>query len=90
MTDPDAPCPRCGQSVVVRGSLPKWGGFRPEGLKLFSLSLQMPEVTVPNESTACLECGLVWSQLDADALRQKLRDLGTDETKQRLGLADSV
>ena len=42
-------CPRCGKALVVHGSFPSRGirfGFRPEELRLFSLSLQFPEVPV--------------------------------------------
>ncbi|QEL16407.1 hypothetical protein [Limnoglobus roseus] len=85
----DDPCPRCGQSLVVRGSYSTCGvrfGFRPEELRLFSLSFQFPEVPVPAAASACAACGLVWAELDAAALRQKLHDLGNEEVRQRLGL----
>jgi hypothetical protein len=78
-------CPRCGKELVVHGScLRRW--FRPEGLKLFSLSFQIPQVPISTQTAACAACGLVWSQLDAEALRQKLRDLGNEEVKRHLGL----
>ncbi len=81
-------CPRCGSAHVVHGSVARHGGFRPEELRWFSLSFQLPEVPVPSASAACTACGLVWGELDADALRQKLHDLGNEEVKRRLGLAD--
>ena len=84
-------CPRCGQALVVRGSYSTRGvrfGFRPEELRLFSLSLQFPEVPVPAAAAACAACGLVWAELDAAALRQKLRDLGNEGVRRRLGLLD--
>jgi hypothetical protein len=61
-------------------------GFRPKGLKFFSLSLQFPEVSVVSEAHACVACGLVWSACDAAALRQKLRDLGNEEVKRGVGI----
>jgi hypothetical protein len=65
-------------------------GFRPEELRLFSLSLQFPEVPVAAKSAACASCGLVWSELDAAALRRKLHDLGNAEVRQRLGLVEGA
>jgi hypothetical protein len=82
-------CPRCGKKLVVNGSIFKRNGFRPEGLKFFSLTFQWPEVPVPNQHAACAACGLVWSELDPAALRQKLRDLGNEEVKQHLGIDDA-
>jgi hypothetical protein len=84
-------CPQCGQVLVVHGSFSTRGvrfGFRPEELRLFSLSLQFPEVPVSGAATACAACGLVWAGLDAAALRQKLHDLGNEDVRRRLGLID--
>jgi hypothetical protein len=84
-------CPRCGQALVVHGSFPGRGlrfGFRPEELRLFSLSLQFPEVSLTAKPAACAACGLVWAELDPAILRQKLHDLGDENVKRRLGLLD--
>jgi hypothetical protein len=84
-------CPRCGQALVVQGSFSTRGvrfGFRPEELRLFSLSLQFPEVPVPGAATACASCGLVWTELDPATLRQKLHDLGNEDVRRRLGLLE--
>ncbi len=84
-------CPRCGQALVVHGSFSTRVvrfGFRPEELRLFSLSLQFPEVPVPGAATACASCGLVWSELDATTLRQKLHYLGNEDVRRRLGLVE--
>jgi hypothetical protein len=84
-------CPRCGKGLVVHGSLPgtrglaRQLGFRPEELRFFALSLQFPEVPVSAGAAACASCGLVWTELDAGALRQKLRDLGNEDVQRRLG-----
>jgi hypothetical protein len=82
-------CPRCGKSLVVHGSFPTRRarfGFRPEELRLFSLSLQFPEVPVTSGAAACASCGLVWAELDAATLRQKLHDLGNEDVRRRLDL----
>ena len=87
-------CPRCGKGLVVHGSLPgtrglvRQFGFRPEEVRLFSLSLQFPEVPVSSTAAACAACGLVWAELDAAALRQKLHDLGNEDVRRRLGLLE--
>jgi hypothetical protein len=52
-------CPRCGEALVMHGSIYN-AGFRPKRLKFFSLSFQLPEVSVPSEAAACAACGLVW------------------------------
>ncbi len=79
-------CPRCGKGIVVHGSFPTRGArFRPEELRLFSLSFQIPEVSVSGSATACASCGLVWAELDAAKLRQKLHDLGNEDVRCRLG-----
>jgi hypothetical protein len=84
----DAQCPRCGKELVVKGSFSTRTWFRPEELRLFSLSVQFPEVQVPASAAACAACGLVWTELDADVLRQKLNDLGNEHVRRRLGLLD--
>ncbi len=86
-------CPRRGQALVVHGSFSTRGvrfGFRPEELRLFSLSFQFPEVPTQSAAAACAACGLVWTELDAAALRQKLRDLGNEDVRRRLGLLEGA
>ena len=85
-------CPRCGKALIVHGSFSTRGvrfGFRPEELRLFSLSLQFPEVPVSSAAVTCASCGLVWAELDPTTLRQKLHDLGNEEVRRRLGLLES-
>lgn len=84
-------CPRCGKGLLVHGSFTQRGvrfGFRPEELRFFSLSFQFPEVPLPGTAVACASCGLIWTELDAATLRQKLHDLGNEEVKRRLGLLE--
>ncbi len=91
MTDGEK-CPRCGKSLVLHGSFSTRGlrfGFRPEELRLFSLSLQFPEVPVSAAAAACPLCGLVWAELDPAVLRQKLDDLGNEDVRRRLGLLET-
>jgi len=59
-------------------------------LKLFTLSFHLfSEVALSSGAAACTACGLVWCELDAAKLRKKLRDLGSDEIKEHLGLDDN-
>jgi hypothetical protein len=76
--------------MVVHGTFSTTGrlGFRPEELRLFSLSFQVPEVGLSVKPAACAGCGLVWAELDPDTLRQKLVDLGNEHVKLRLGLVE--
>lgn len=43
----DENCPRCGEALIVEGSIFRRSGFRPERRKVVWLSLQLPEVPVP-------------------------------------------
>ena len=84
-------CPRCGKEFVVHGTFGERKirfGFRPKELRLFSLSLQFSEVPLPAAAAACAACGLVWTELDAAKLRQKLHDLGNEDVRRRLGLLE--
>ena len=84
-------CPRCGKAMVVHGSFFPRGlrfGFKAEELRLFSLSLQFPEVPISSTAVACASCGLVWAELDAATLRQKLYDLGNEDVRRRLNLTE--
>ena len=82
-------CPRCGKSLVVHGTILRGLRFRPQELRAFSLSLQIPEVPMSPSAVACASCGLIWSELDPMVLRQKLHDLGNEEVRHRLGLDDA-
>ena len=81
-------CPRCHKGIVLHGSFFGRGvrfGFRPEELRLFSLSLQFPEAPIASSAAACASCGLVWGELDPATLRQKLHELGNEDVRKRLG-----
>jgi hypothetical protein len=79
-------CPHCGSDRLVVGSLVRNTGFRPQGIKIPFLSIELPDVKVPHEATACLDCGMLWTEIDAQSLRSKLVDLGRPEVKQQLRL----
>lgn len=69
------PCPKCGSPNVSRGELLPGGRggmviFRPEGKRLFPLSLWGGVVLSSDSSSACLDCGLVWGHLRPGELKE--------------------
>jgi hypothetical protein len=67
-------CLRCSSRKVVRGTL-EAARFYPQRSLLRSL-LGKPVFLANPHSHACLACGLVWNELDPDALRKNLREYG--------------
>jgi len=69
------PCPKCGSSNVILGELSASrhslsATFLPAGARIFSLA-QTPGVALSTDpSFACQDCGLVWSCLRPDELRE--------------------
>lgn len=89
------PCPRCASPHVVAGTImgDRWraSAFKPAGVRFWTftgtvLALLAPAFLEPN-GKACVACGLVWTEVDARALRTVLREAGTDETRARFGAA---
>ena len=75
-------CPACGSKRIWLGHL--HGTFRLYHVKSFSLALTGPQVNVPHTACACLNCGLVWSLLDQQALQQAVENWGVDDFKARV------
>ena len=80
-------CPSCGFAEPIEGCFIAQIGergvrhvFRPDGLKFLRLSGDIP---VPNGErfTACPQCGLLWSSLDASQLRGVMKKHGNPDTK---------
>ncbi len=68
-------CLRCGSRKVVRGHLGEAARFYP--LRSVIKSFLGKPVLLQNEhSHACMDCGLAWNEVDAQALRKNLRDYG--------------
>ncbi|MFC1451913.1 hypothetical protein ACFLSJ_01050 [Verrucomicrobiota bacterium] len=78
-----------GRRQVLR---PLFGGaspvFRPRGLKPLTLTGSDLRVRGGQKYRACLECGLLWSSVDAQKLARVLSRNGTAKTKARLGLGE--
>lgn len=69
-------CLRCHSPQVVHGYItcPRRHitVFRPHSLRMFSITFAGgPDL--PKESLACLNCGLVWSEVPAEELREFVR-----------------
>jgi hypothetical protein len=70
-------CPACADPVTVPGRTNEGPAqFLPNGLRLFALT---SGVAVKWPMHACTSCGLVWSHLDAGALRRLVDEKGTPE-----------
>ena len=72
-----AKCPKCASGAIVKGSLDgdvDWGvTFRPETFKNWhALLTRRDGVLVSVESFACHDCGMVWSSVEPEALREFL------------------
>lgn len=68
-------CLRCSSKRVVRGSLGESARFYP--LRGFFKAILGKPIFINNEySHACLDCGLIWNELDPGALRKNIRTFG--------------
>ncbi len=68
-------CLRCSSKQVVRGSLGESARFYPlRGF--FKAILGKPVFINDQYSHACLDCGLIWNELDAGALKKNIRTFG--------------
>ena len=66
-------CPKCSSQQLVAGCLgpaSKPPIFRPAGLRSFSVTQDAGTKFATAEALACLDCGLVWTDLPAMKLRE--------------------
>ncbi len=83
-------CPNCQSVRVVEGKHFNWiaGGsvqyFKPEGLRALASHNHIP--IKKGSFLACVDCGLLWSEVDPRKLRSLLTENGKQTTKARLGL----
>ena len=85
----DTTCPRCRNPRVVLGEVTRGRtlgtaeafGFRAYAARLSSLR---SGVTVTPGMCACVECGLVWGELEPTTLMAQLRLLASDEVREWL------
>ena len=87
-------CPACRSDRIITGRyLDQLGGgggsvFRPGDIKIMTLSGCDIHIRTGDKFTTCLDCGLLWSKLDASKTAQVMKKHGNKKTKERLGLAD--
>ncbi len=68
-------CLRCSGKKVVRGSLGESARFYPlRGF--FKAVVGRPVFVREQHAHACLDCGLVWNELDMGELRKNIRSFG--------------
>ena len=83
-------CPACYSEKVVAGKL---GAF--EGPCRFELPIQQkgfwgtfgPQVELKQAAFLCLNCGMVWTQVDKHATVEEIARSGSDELLDALGMA---
>jgi hypothetical protein len=88
-------CPRCASTHVTPGTFRgegRWAvAFRPAGLRFWTFKAK--EVVLPPSSFgepnawACMTCGLAWAEVDAEKLREKIDEVGKEETRARFAEA---
>ena len=77
-------CPSCKCINTVEGSLIREPVFfQPDGLKFFTFDTR---VNVLERFQACLECGHIWSSVNADELKDLIIESGKPKTKENLNL----
>ena len=80
-------CLRCGSRKIVRGHLGEAARFYPLRSLVRAL-LGKPVMLTNAHSHACVECGLVWNEVEPDDLRRNVRDYGL--VKHSTGVMDVV
>ena len=78
---PDA-CPACRSAKVLAGHL--HGKFHLRHTKSFTLALTGPDINTAYEAYVCWECGLVWSVVNRQAMRQMVLTWSKDSVKDQL------
>ncbi len=77
-------CPSCKCNNTVKGDFNREPYlFFPKGLRFFTFSRF---VELQERFYACLECGLVWSHVDGDELKNLIKKSAKPETRENLKL----
>ena len=82
-------CPKCQSPKVVEGKHFNWLGggpeyFQPKELRFLTNANHIP--VKKRGFLACMDCGLLWSEVDTGKLREILIQSGSKPLKARLGL----
>ena len=92
------PCPRCGKSGIVTGIVHHEDDarfFQPDGIRFRWLPYLIGRfgmsrvVSLRNRYRACIDCGLLWNELNPSDLvklleREGLADVGSQKTELEL------
>jgi hypothetical protein len=73
-------CPRCSASTVIAGSLGGWRGIKPRFVPLNTRLVHWDEGIALHvgELHCCSSCGLTWTSLEADKVRELVEAYGDD------------
>ena len=73
-------CPRCSASTVIAGSLGGWRGIKPRFVPLNTRPIHWDEGIALHvgEVYCCSSCGLTWTSLEADKVRELVEAYGDD------------
>jgi hypothetical protein len=58
--------------------------FRPQGLKVLSLSRR--DIPIKNSFETCLDCGLMWGNISQKKLLSVITKTGSKRLKRKLGI----
>lgn len=87
-------CPSCGGTRTVPGKYLDQAGaglapvFRPKGLKHLTIGGTDIRVPTGDQFNACLDCGLLWTQISSEKTEKVMRKFGNKKSKEALGLVD--
>ena len=79
--EPITKCFKCGGTEIAKGQIAVAGKgkgffsqniFQPDTLRFLTFNLTNG-TTLQKETYACLDCGMVWSQTNAESLREFMR-----------------
>lgn len=84
-------CVQCGKERIAQGRIfnqidyvAPAAYYRPLGLRPFAL-LDV-NIRIKNVFCACIDCGFMWAEVDADKLKTVISQKATEATKTKLGL----
>ena len=77
------PCINCGSDHVLYGRIGRTHFFA-QGMRLFTLSLSRPDILVSEEACLCINCGLLWTNVDKEEAYKTLETWGDAALQQQL------
>jgi len=80
-------CIACKSERIVSGSIQAGKGgavFTPKQIKMFTWSF--PYIKINPDAYICIDCGFVWSSVNTEEARRKIKKVVEQELINRLGL----